>query len=130
MSFFKGIVFFGKSFRIKKLYENFYILLQNHSNKHNKMQNGINDFHGSTPFEKYVLKNLSEINKKLKFKNSPYGDYLTPTEVCDIIKISKGKFYQLVKDGFLTTIKLDPKGRKTLVLRSQVENLFPKNFQS
>ena len=95
------------------------------------MQKGTNNLQGSTPFEQFVLKNLLEINKKLNSKNAVQdGDYLTPTEVCDIIKISKGKFYQLVKDGYLTTIKLDPKGRKTLVLRSQVENLFPKNFQS
>ena len=93
------------------------------------MQNGITEYQASTPFEKYVLKNLSEINRKLKFKSStPQGDYLTPTEVCDIIKISKGKFYQMVRDGVLTTIKPDPKGRKTLVLRSQVEGLFPKDF--
>jgi excisionase family DNA binding protein len=93
------------------------------------MQNGITEYQPSTPFEKYVLKNLLEINRKLKFKNStPQSDYLTPTEVCDIIKISKGKFYQMVRDGVLTTIKPDPKGRKTLVLRSQVESLFPKDF--
>lgn len=93
------------------------------------MQNVIAEFKASTPFEKFVLDNLSEINKRLKFKNStPQGEYLTPTEVCQIIKISKGKFYQLVKDGVLTTIKPDPRGRKTLVLRSQVENLFPRDF--
>ena len=72
---------------------------------------------------------MAEINKRLKFKNpTPQGDYLTPNEVCEILKISKGKFYQFVKDGILNTIKPDPKGRKTLVLRSQVENLFPKDF--
>lgn len=95
------------------------------------MKNEVSDFQPNSAFERYVLANLAEINKKLKFKNRiSQGDYLTPNEVCEVIKISRGKFYQLVKDGFLTTIKLDPKGRKTLVLRSQVENLFPKNFQS
>jgi excisionase family DNA binding protein len=89
----------------------------------------IAEFKASTPFEKFVLDSLSTINSRLKFKNpTPQGDFLTPAEVCQIIKISKGKFYQLVRDGVLNTIKPDPKGRKTLVLRSQVENLFPKDF--
>jgi excisionase family DNA binding protein len=89
----------------------------------------IAEFKASTPFEKFVLDSLSTINSRLKFKNpTPQGDYLTPYEVCEIIIISKGKFYQMVRDGVLTTIKIDPKGRKTLVLRSQVEHLFPKDF--
>lgn len=93
------------------------------------MQNVISEFQPSNAFEKHVLANLAEINKRLKFKNpTPQGDYLTPNEVCEVIKISKGKFYQLVKDGILNTIKPDPRGRKTLVLRSQVEGLFPKDF--
>ena len=93
------------------------------------MQNEVSQLQPNTAFEKYVLASLAEINKRLKFKNSmPQGDYLTPNEVCEILKISKGKFYQFVKDGILNTIKPDPRGRKTLVLRSQVEGLFPKDF--
>ena len=93
------------------------------------MQNQVLQLQPNTAFEKYVLASLAEINKRLKFKNPmPQGDYLTPNEVCEILKISKGKFYQFVKDGILNTIKPDPRGRKTLVLRSQVEGLFPKDF--
>lgn len=85
------------------------------------MQNEVSQLQPNTAFEKYVLANLAEINKRLKFKSPPQGDYLTPNEVCEIIKISKGKFYQLVKDGILNTIKPDPKGRKTLVLSIAVK---------
>jgi excisionase family DNA binding protein len=94
------------------------------------MQNAIPEFIPSTNFEKFVLASLAEIKRQLpKSTAIPTGDYLTPTEVCSILKISKGKFYQFINDGVLTTIKPDPKGRKTYVLRSQVENLFPKDFQ-
>lgn len=93
------------------------------------MQNRTFELQPNTAFEKHVLANLEKINRRLKFENStPQGEYLTPNEVCVIIKISKGKFYQLVRDGILNTIKPDPKGRKTYVMRSQVENLFPKDF--
>ena len=82
-------------------------------------------------FRKFVLASLARIERQLPKTNATViatGEYLTPVEVCSILKISKGKFYQLVSDEFLTTIKPDPKGRKTYVLRSQVENLFPKDF--
>ena len=94
------------------------------------MQKTTFDFQPTTAFERHVLSNLAEINKYLKLINpTPQGDYLTPNEVCAILKVSKGKFYQFVTDGVLTTIKPDPKGRKTYVLRTQVENLFPKDFR-
>ena len=93
------------------------------------MQNAIIQLTGSTEFERFVLSSLAEIKRQLPRKSViPTGDYLTPNEVCSILKISKGKFYQLVSDKVLTTIKPDPKGRKTYVMRSQVENLFPKDF--
>lgn len=93
------------------------------------MQNTTLEFNGSTDFERFVLASLAEIKRQLPNSQAiPTGDYLTPTEVCSILKISKGKFYQFINDGVLTTIKPDPKGRKTYVLRSQVENLFPKDF--
>jgi excisionase family DNA binding protein len=93
------------------------------------MQNATIEFTPSSNFERFVLASLAEIKKQLPNTASiPVGEYLTPTEVCAILKVSKGKFYQLVADGVLTTIKPDPKGRKTYVLRSQVENLFPKDF--
>lgn len=94
------------------------------------MQNATQEFIPSSNFEKFVLASLAEIKRQLPNATViPTGDYLTPVEVCSILKISKGKFYQLVADEVLTTIKPDPKGRKTYVLRSQVENLFPKDFR-
>jgi excisionase family DNA binding protein len=93
------------------------------------MQNATLEYTPSTDFEKFVLASLAEIKRQLpKTTSIPTGEYLTPNEVCSILKISKGKFYQFVTDKVLTTIKPDPKGRKTYVLRSQVENLFPKDF--
>lgn len=94
------------------------------------MQNTTLKFEDGSDFEKFVLASLAEIKRRLSiYTATPTGDYLTPTEVCSILKISKGKFYQFVDDGVLNTIKPDPKGRKTYVLRSQVENLFPKDFR-
>ena len=93
------------------------------------MQNATQEFIPNSNFEKFVLASLAEIKNRLpKTTAIPTGEYLTPLEVCIILKISKGKFYQFVDDGVLNTIKPDPKGRKTYVLRSQVENLFPKDF--
>ena len=93
------------------------------------MQNATLEFIPSTNFEKFVLASLADIKRQLPQATAiPTGDYLTPMEVCHILKVSKGKFYQMVADGIFTTIKPDPKGRKTYVLRSQVENLFPKDF--
>lgn len=94
------------------------------------MQNTTLDFEEGSDFQKFVLASLAEIKRRLSIHTTiPTGDYLTPAEVCSILKISKGKFYQFVDDGVLNTIKPDPKGRKTYVLRSQVENLFPKDFR-
>lgn len=77
----------------------------------------------------FLMAQISMLQKQIKGKTQqPTGEYLLPSEVCDILKIGKNKFYSLVNQGFLTTIKPDPKGRKTYVLRSQVENLFPKDF--
>lgn len=93
------------------------------------MENKNTEIQANTPFEKFVLASLAEINKQLKSRTSmPTGEYLTPNEVCEIVKISKGKFYQFVKDGIIRTIKPDPNGRKTYVLRSEIESLFPKDF--
>lgn len=90
---------------------------------------GTLELNGNSDFERFVLASLAEIKRRLpKAILIPVGEYLTPTEVCCILKISKGKFYQFVDDGVLNTIKPDPKGRKTYVLRSQVESLFPKDF--
>ena len=93
------------------------------------MQNVIPNIQTNSLFEKYVLDNLERINDRLKYFNpTQKEEYFTPNEVCKKIKISRGKFYQLVRDGFLTPFKLNPKGRKTLVSRSQLQNLFPKEF--
>jgi excisionase family DNA binding protein len=96
------------------------------------MQYDTFELEGDANFRKFVLASLARIERQLPNANAniiPTGEYLTPVEVCSILKISKGKFYQLVSDEVLTTIKPDPKGRKTYVLRSQVENLFPKDFR-
>ena len=94
------------------------------------MQRAIIQFTPSTDFEKFVLASLADIKRQLpKSSPIPVGDYLTPVEVCFILKISKGKFYKLITDDVLTIFRLTPKSRKTYVLRSQVENLFPKDFR-
>lgn len=78
----------------------------------------------------FLMAQIAVIQKQIRGKTEqPTGEYLLPSEVCDILKIGKNKFYSLVHQGFLKTIKPDPKGRKTYVLRSQVESLFAKDFQ-
>ena len=95
------------------------------------MQQLATQFTGNTDFERYVLSSLAEIKRQLPTATAiPMGEYLTPNEVCSILKISRGKFYQFVADELLTIYKPDPKGRKTYVMRSQVENLFPKDFKN
>lgn len=77
----------------------------------------------------FLMSQIAILQKQIRGKTEqPIGEYLLPSEVCEILKIGKNKFYSLVNQGFLTTIKPDPRGRKTYVLRSQVENLFPKDF--
>ena len=76
-----------------------------------------------------VLADLREIKRLIgKPTVIPTGEYLTPKEVCTVLKISGGKFYQLVKDGVLHTLKPDPNGRKTYVMRKEVEGIFKKDF--
>ena len=86
----------------------------------NKNQEEINAF---------LFSQIAMLQRKIKGKaEQPTGEYLLPSEVCDILKIGKNKFYSLVNQGYLKTIKPDPKGRKTYVLRSQVVALFPQNL--
>ena len=78
----------------------------------------------------FLMAQIAVIQKQIRGKTEqPTGEYLLPSEVCDILKIGKNKFHSLVNQGFLTKIKPDPKGRKVYVLRSQVESLFSKDFQ-
>ena len=67
-----------------------------------------------------------EDERKVKIKAQPIGEYLTPKEVCEILKIGRSKFYSWVSDGYLNPIKPDPKGRKTYILRSEISAMFPK----
>lgn len=67
-----------------------------------------------------------EGERKVKIKAQPIGEYLTPKEVCVILKIGRSKFYSWVSDGYLNPIKPDPKGRKTYILRSEISAMFPK----
>ena len=78
-------------------------------------------------FQEYVIARLDKIERQAKSSpQQPAGDYLLPKEVCEILKISKNKFYTLVNDGYLRTIKVG--ARKTYVLRSQVTALFTKDL--
>lgn len=80
-------------------------------------------------FQQYVIARLDRLEGQAKVtRQQPVGDYLLPKEVCEILKISKNKFYSLVNSGYLTTIKPVANARKTYVLRSQVVALFPKDL--
>lgn len=78
-----------------------------------------------------ILSRLDKIESKLKVRTTaPVGDYLTPRECCEVLKISKNKFYSWVSQGFLTPIKPDPTGRKIYVMRAEIAKMFPADFQS
>ena len=73
-----------------------------------------------------IFSRLSQVESKVNIKSQPIGEYLTPKEVCEILKIGRSKFYSWVSDGYLNPIKPDPKGRKTYILRSEISAMFPK----
>ncbi len=73
-----------------------------------------------------ILSRLDKIEKQFTTRvSAPVGEYLTPKEVCETLKISKNKFYSWVEQGYLHPIKPDPNGRKTYVLRSEIASMFP-----
>jgi excisionase family DNA binding protein len=76
-----------------------------------------------------ILSRLDKIEKQFAVRTSaPVGEYLTPKEVCETLKISKNKFYSWVEQGYLHPIKPDPKGRKVYVHRAEIVGMFPKEF--
>lgn len=48
----------------------------------------------------------------------PSSDLLTVKETYGVLRIGRNKFYDLVRDGHLTTVKI---GRRTLVRRSDLD---------
>lgn len=56
------------------------------------------------------------------------NDLLAPREAWQILKINKTRFYTLVNQGYIKLLRFDYAGRKTFVQRSQLANLFPKDF--
>ena len=76
-----------------------------------------------------ILSRLDKMEKHFATRASaPIGEYLTPKEVCETLKISKNKFYSWVEQGYLHPIKPDPKGRKVYVHRAEIVAMFPKEF--
>jgi hypothetical protein len=55
-------------------------------------------------------------------------DLLTPKEAWEALKIGKTRFYTLVNQGYVNLLRFDYAGRKTFVSRSQLSQLFPKDF--
>jgi excisionase family DNA binding protein len=85
------------------------------------------------PNQENILKNillrLAQIENQVNVKKSDLmGEYLTPKEVCEILRIGRTKFYSWVADGYLTPIKPDPKGRKTYIRKSEISLKFPREF--
>ena len=56
------------------------------------------------------------------------NDLLAPKEAWQMLKINKTRFYTLVNQGYISLLRFDYSGRKTFVKRSQLVNLFPKDF--
>jgi hypothetical protein len=55
-------------------------------------------------------------------------DLLTPKEAWEALKIGRTRFYTLVNQGYISLVKFEYSGRKTFVRRSQLSQLFPKDF--
>ena len=85
-----------------------------------KTQITLESIHG----EIQALKSLF-LNTKAQTKTD---EYLTPLEVCNILKISRNKFESMKQNGFLKTYKPDPDGRKVYCLLSEIQQLFPKDL--
>lgn len=56
------------------------------------------------------------------------NDLLTPKEAWTVLKICRTRFYSLVNQGYINLVRFDYSGRKTFVKRSELVNLFPKDF--
>ena len=76
-----------------------------------------------------IMSRLDKIETTIKSRSTaPVGEYLTPKECCEVLKISKNKFYSWVEQGYLNPIKPDPNGRKTYIMRSEIAKMFPSDF--
>jgi excisionase family DNA binding protein len=74
-----------------------------------------------------ILLRLAQVESRVNVKKSDLsGEYLTPKEVCEILRIGRTKFYSWVADGYLHPMKPDPKGRKSYILKSEISAMFPK----
>lgn len=51
-------------------------------------------------------------------------DFISPTNAMTLYGLSRGKFYQLVRDGFFPLYKLPDGGKKRYVKKSDIENIF------
>ena len=56
------------------------------------------------------------------------GDLLSPTEVCDTLKISRSQFERMKRNGFIKIHRIDPNGRKVYVSLTEISRLFGKDF--
>ncbi|CAH0996201.1 hypothetical protein EMA8858_02331 [Emticicia aquatica] len=75
-----------------------------------------------------ILQRLNEIEAKISAPKISNQEHLTPKEACQAIGISRTKYEQLKRDGYIKDYKLTSGGRKRYVKRSEISQLFPKDF--
>jgi hypothetical protein len=51
-------------------------------------------------------------------------DFISPINAMTLYGLSRGKFYQLVRDGFFTLYKLPDGGKKRYVRKTDIEKIF------
>ncbi|MCU0326579.1 MAG: hypothetical protein MUF45_15220 [Spirosomaceae bacterium] len=78
-----------------------------------------------------ILQRLDRLEANLLSpKNAPVQEekFLSPKEACLRIGISRTKYEQLKRDGFIKDYSLVSGGRKKFVKLSEIKQLFPKDF--
>ncbi|OWP81645.1 hypothetical protein BWK63_05005 [Flavobacterium covae] len=70
-----------------------------------------------------VKNQLATINKSLlDLKGKDKAEYLTPKEVCELLKCSRNTFQSYIEKGFLEPVRMNTqKYSKVLVKRSDVD---------
>jgi excisionase family DNA binding protein len=66
-----------------------------------------------------ILQKLQGIEDYIKAAHAPKTEYATPAQICKELHISRPKFDQLVKDGFIKVYRMGSQ-RKLIIKRSEI----------
>lgn len=78
-----------------------------------------------------IASDLEQIKQKLSNPTpsvSPFDDIIEPKDVCEKLRISRSKYEEMKRNGFIKDFEMEGGGRKRYVRISQLAQLFPKDF--